>query len=156
MFELVTSVTVATVLSIGTAAPRPEVRAPLGPIAVAAATAFPAVSAAGTVPSAALRSQTPAEKDSLRNGAIAGAIAGGVSGALLGSVGCGVASSLDAGWGGSDTSSSCTGAAIIVAALGAGLGAAIGAGVDAMFEQAPYAGPGTGGKRKGVRLRWRF
>jgi hypothetical protein len=79
-----------------------------------------------------------------------------VSGALLGSLGCGVASALEAGWGGSETSSSCGGPTIIVAALGAGLGAAIGAGVDAMFEQAPYAGNGPGGRRKGVRLRWRF
>ena len=155
MIELVTSVTVATVLSIGTPAPRPAVRAPLGPIAVAAATAFPSVSAAGTVPAAALRSQTPAEKDSLRNGAIIGAIAGGLSGALVGSIGCGVVHGLQE-WGGPETTSSCIGPTIIVTALGAGLGAAIGAGVDAMFEQAPYAGPGPGGRRKGVRLRWRF
>jgi hypothetical protein len=154
MIELVTSVSIATVLSVGAAAPRPAVPTLLGPLAAAASIAFPAPSSA--VAASARRAQMPAKKDSLRNGAITGAIAGGISGALLGSIGCGVANALDQGWGGPETSSNCAGPTILVAALGAGLGAAIGAGVDAMFEQAPSAGAGPGGKRKGVRLRWRF
>jgi hypothetical protein len=154
MIELVTSVTVATVLSLGAAAPRPAISSSLAPVAAAAATAFPSFSPAG--PNSALPAQMLAEKDSRKNGAIIGAIAGGVAGALAGSIGCGIVHGLDEMWGGPQTSSNCTGPAIIAAAIGTGLGAAIGAGIDALFEQAPYPAAGASGRRKGVRLRWRF
>jgi hypothetical protein len=97
--------------------------------------------------------QASSSRDSLKNGAVIGAIAGGVAGALLGAVGCGAGDALDPTGGESDE---CGGPVILGGAVGAGLGSLIGVGIDAMFERAPYSGAGLAGRRKGVRVSWRF
>lgn len=118
------------------------------PLATAAAGAFasPAHMQDATHPGL-----TP-PRDSLKNGAIIGAVVGGLGGIAIASVGCGIARATNE----TDEDVNCAGFIFGFGAVGAFVGSAIGVGVDAMFEQAPHAPTGTTGRRKGVRLNWRF
>lgn len=93
-------------------------------------------------------------RDSLTNGGIIGAIAGGILGALGGATGCGYGSILVTATTGKEPD--CTGPTMVGTIIGAGLGSLVGMGVDALFERAPHIGPSAGGRRTGVRVRWRF
>jgi len=94
----------------------------------------------------------PAPRDSFKNGALIGAVIGGVTGALAGGTGCAAGSILSM----SEESSSCTGPVLAGAVVGGLLGASIGVGVDALFDQAPSPPGVPAGRRRGVRLHFRF
>ena len=148
MITVFTSLALASALSFPAAAQPTDARdaRPLGR-AVATAWRSPALS---PTPAATFQNGS---RDSLKNGAIIGAIAGGLLGAVGGAMGCGVGELLSEAPVEED---SCTGPTLVGAVIGAGLGSLVGAGVDAMFERAPYLGPGSGARRTGVRVRWRF
>ena len=149
MITVFTSLALASALSFPAAAqPQPDARdrRPLGH-AAAAAWRSPALA---PTPAAAFQNGS---RDSLKNGAIIGAIAGGLLGAVGGAMGCGVGELLDTF---PEEEDSCNGPTLVGALIGAGLGSLAGAGVDAMFERAPHLGPGSGARRTGVRVRWRF
>ena len=115
-----------------------------------------AVAAAGGSPTLATTPATAFQngsRDSLTNGSIIGAVAGGLLGAFGGAMGCGVGEILDEF---PEEEASCNSPMLVGALIGAGLGSLVGAGVDAMFERAPHVGPGSGARRTGVRVRWRF
>ena len=147
MITAVTSLALASVLTIHAAVPQPDTRN-AGLLTRAVANAFHSPALA-PVPGATFQNGS---RDSLTNGAIIGAIAGGVLGLLGGATGCGYGEILDE----SPDEESCTGQALVGALVGASLGSLIGVGVDAMFERAPHLPAGPGARRTGVRIRWRF
>ena len=100
--------------------------------------------------------QGTSRRDSVRNGAVTGAIAGGLGGVVLGSLGCAVGEAVSQSWGGESDGGGCAGPVLLLGAAGAGIGALIGVGVDAMFEQTPPVAGVPAGRRKGVRVHWRF
>ena len=150
MITVLTSVALASALSFPISArPHSEIRdaRPLArAIADAASPKTFAASPAGTFQNGS--------RDSLTNGGIIGAIAGGILGAVGGATGCGYGSILDAATTGEEPN--CTGPTLVGTIIGAGLGSLVGMGVDALFERAPHVGPSAGGRRTGVRVRWRF
>jgi hypothetical protein len=149
MITLFTSLALASVLSFPAAAQPKSGAHNARPLTRAIADA---ASSKALAPARVGHSQN-GSRDSLTNGAIIGAVAGGVLGAVGGAMGCGYGEVLDAS---TEDEDSCNGPALVGAIIGAGLGALIGSGVDAMFERAPYVGPGSGGRRAGVRVHWRF
>jgi hypothetical protein len=88
--------------------------------------------------------------DSLTNGTVIGAVVGGVLGLAAAGYGCAAGSLLS-----TNPDEGCGAAPVVGALLGAAIGAGVGRGIDAMLEQSPYAAGGSG-RRKGVRVRWRF
>ena len=148
MIIVLTSLALASALSLPHAQPRPHTGA-ARPIAraIAGVASSPALASS---PAPAFQNGS---HDSVKNGLIIGAVAGGVLGALGGAMGCGYGEILDTF---PDDEDSCTGPTLAGALIGAGLGSLLGAGVDALFDRAPYAGAGPGARRTGVRVRWRF
>jgi hypothetical protein len=151
MIEMCVPFALTAALSLGPAGPV-RTAAP-GVIAAAAGRAFTPPDEMG--PPSKRLSQGTSPRDSLKDGARTGAIAGAAAGVVLGSLGCAVGDAMNQGWGG-ESRGGCVGPVVLLGAAGAGIGALIGVGVDAMFEQAPHVAAGPGGRRKGVRLRWRF
>jgi hypothetical protein len=149
MITILTSLALASALTIPAGAGlQPDTRH-AGPLARAVTGAF---SSPALAPASAATFQN-GSRDSVKNGAIIGAIAGGVLGAWGGAMGCGYGEILDTF---PEEEDNCTAPTLVGALVGAGLGSLVGAGVDAMFERAPHLGPASGGRRTGVRVRWRF
>jgi hypothetical protein len=88
--------------------------------------------------------------DSLTNGTVIGAVVGGVLGLAAAGLGCAAGGVLS-----TNPDEDCGAAPVVGALLGAVIGAGVGRGIDAMLEQSPYAA-GAKGRRKGLRVRWRF
>ena len=149
MIAMFTSLAVVSVLSLPAGTPRQsEIRdTRLFARAVASASHSPELASS---PSRTLQNGS---RDSVKNGAIIGAIAGGVLGAVGGATGCGVGEALNP-FGAADAD--CAGPTFAGAVIGSILGSLVGAGVDALFERASHLGPGSGARRTGVLVRWRF
>ena len=153
MIELIASALIATSASVGTIAPlhssAPAQRPPL--TAASRATAG-TIASGGAAPTRVIQNGS---NDSVKNGALIGLVTGGLLGMVGGALGCGVGTDFMQSFP-DESEDSCTGPAIVGALVGGGLGALMGAGVDAMFDQAPGTGMDGRGRRKGIRLTWRF
>jgi hypothetical protein len=151
MLEVFVPVALSAALSLGPAAPVRGTQP--GVLAAAVAKAF---SPRDEMLMRSKELTQDTRRDSLSNGAVTGAIAGGLGGVVLGALGCAVGDAVSQSWGGESSGGGCAGPVILLGAAGAGIGALIGVGVDAMFEQTPQVAGIPAGRRKGVRVRWRF